>query len=242
MKTVVLGDIHGRVIWKDILNVEKDADRIIFLGDYVSTHYGISQELQLLNLNEILDFKEANYKKVFLLRGNHDVQHLGYHWGRCSGLFEIVAACMPKDRFLSLTQWDVIDDDAKIIFSHAGISEVWMERAEIGDVHDINDMPPTELFGFSLADYPKDNYGTSPTQPLTWIRPETLLEHAVAGWTQIVGHTPADEMYSRTTVNNDVVWFCDTLEEGQYLVIENGVFTPKKIEVKKPQRWMRFRF
>lgn len=36
MKTVIVGDIHGRTIWKDILEKEQP-DRVVFLGDYVST-------------------------------------------------------------------------------------------------------------------------------------------------------------------------------------------------------------
>lgn len=72
MKTVVLGDIHGRTIWKDILEKETP-DRVIFLGDYVSTHKGVSSEQQIFNLEEILNYKEENPDKVILLRGNHKI-------------------------------------------------------------------------------------------------------------------------------------------------------------------------
>ena len=230
MKTVVLGDVHGRLIWKRIIEIESDADRIIFLGDYVSTHYMIPASRQLKNLDDILDYKEANSGKVFLLRGNHDMQHLGYPWGRCSGFDHNVAGRMPKERYLRLTQWAFIDDDSRNLYSHAGVSEVWMRRAGVTDVHGINAMPPSELFGFSLADYPRDNYGTSPTQPPTWIRPDTLVECGVAGWNQIVGHTPMGRLYRRETVNGDSVWLCDALEERQYLVVEDNAFTPKEVE------------
>ena len=40
MKTLVLGDIHGEH-WYDIIEDEQP-DKIIFLGDYVSTHENIS--------------------------------------------------------------------------------------------------------------------------------------------------------------------------------------------------------
>lgn len=33
LKTVFIGDVHGRSIWKDIVAQEK-ADRVIFIGDY----------------------------------------------------------------------------------------------------------------------------------------------------------------------------------------------------------------
>ena len=70
MRTLVLGDIHGKTIWKDIIKKE-NPDKVIFLGDYVTTHEGISSEAQIANLEEILDYKEANSSKVILLRGNH---------------------------------------------------------------------------------------------------------------------------------------------------------------------------
>ena len=41
MKIVVLGDIHGLTVWKDIIDKEQP-DQVIFLGDYVSSHEGIS--------------------------------------------------------------------------------------------------------------------------------------------------------------------------------------------------------
>lgn len=72
MKTVVLGDIHGRTIWKDIISKE-NPNRVIFLGDYVSTHEGITSKIQISNLLEILEYKENNPDKVILLRGNHKI-------------------------------------------------------------------------------------------------------------------------------------------------------------------------
>lgn len=36
-KIIVFGDIHGRPIWKKVLEKEYDADLIIFLGDYCTS-------------------------------------------------------------------------------------------------------------------------------------------------------------------------------------------------------------
>ena len=44
-KILVLGDIHGRTCWADIIKKE-NPDKVIFLGDYVSTHDNISEEQQ----------------------------------------------------------------------------------------------------------------------------------------------------------------------------------------------------
>ena len=72
MKICILGDIHGRTIWKQIIEKE-NPDKIIFLGDYVATHDNISAVEQINNLNEILSYKEDSSDKVILLRGNHKI-------------------------------------------------------------------------------------------------------------------------------------------------------------------------
>ena len=43
MKTIVFGDIHGRMEWYDIVQAE-NPDKVIFLGDSVSTHEDISSD------------------------------------------------------------------------------------------------------------------------------------------------------------------------------------------------------
>ena len=106
MKNLILGDIHGRLIWYDIIEKEQP-DLTIFLGDYVSTHEDVPADQQLSNLEDILNYKEENLDKVILLRGNHDCQMLGYYWAECSGWDPEVAKGMisMKERFLRLTQW-----------------------------------------------------------------------------------------------------------------------------------------
>ena len=74
MKYLILGDLHCRPIWKDIVAKEGDScNKIIFLGDYLPP-----REIQLDDptdacgfLYGILDYKDQNPDKVILLRGNH---------------------------------------------------------------------------------------------------------------------------------------------------------------------------
>ena len=72
MKILVLGDIHGRTVWKNIIEKE-NPDITIFLGDYVTSHDNIPISEQITNLEEILKYKESNIDKVILLRGNHKI-------------------------------------------------------------------------------------------------------------------------------------------------------------------------
>lgn len=238
MKYIILGDIHGKTIWKDILDNES-FDLAIFEGDYVDTHGNESPEQQLNNLEDILNYKEDNPEKVILLRGNHDMSELGYSWAKCSGFNRAVFEGMQslKDRYLRLTQWVFIDEESKYLFSHAGVSSQWLsEVAKLDDIHQINSLEPSEIFGFwptKMSDY----YGTSPTQPPTWIRPQTLVECMVKDYTQIVGHTPVLKgiqniggIYrSLDKIMCEDLWLCDALDLNSYLVIEDNIFIPREL-------------
>jgi 3',5'-cyclic AMP phosphodiesterase CpdA len=245
MKYVIIGDIHGRSIWKSILVKEWDADKYIFLGDYVSTHEDISSDTQISNLSEILAFKNNVKDALILLRGNHDLQHLGYPWAECSGIDNKVQEFMMKnkDYFLNLTQWVYQIPDTNIVCSHAGIGEHFFTEASkyLTDnesdgfsIDDINKIEPCELFGFT-TDTPWDIFGTSPWQPCTWIRPSTLLECGLRDYTHVVGHTPANNIVNLKDSLVDKldpskvedfcnIWLCDCLAHNQYLVIEDEVF------------------
>ena len=241
MRILVLGDIHGRTIWKDIIEKE-NPDKVIFLGDYVSTHGNISSTQQLNNLEDILAYKEDNLDKVILLRGNHDLQHLGYYWAECSGLDREVLNYMSeenfKKRFLSLTQWIYVDEELRTIFSHSGISVEWLKLVfpdnDIDtDIDHINNNPePSEVFGFT-PDSPYDYYGNSVTQSLVWIRPQALCRCNISRWDQAVGHTPVTSdivNLKKATKENRNIWLCDALGLSKYLLIENGIFIPSSYE------------
>lgn len=227
MKIVVLGDIHGRSVWKDIIDKELP-DQVIFLGDYVSTHDCVSESDQVSNLLEILRFK-GHHPETILLRGNHDLQHLGYYWAECSGYFPWVAELMRdlEEEFLANTQWIYIMGNT--IFSHAGISTKWLE-SNLLTLDDINFLGPTELFAFNGKN-PRDIYGTSPEQPPTWIRPETLVNVMIPGYDQVVGHTPVEYCFNVKDSSNipNNLWLCDALDNGSYLVIENNEFHENKL-------------
>ena len=228
-KILVLGDIHGRTCWADIIKKE-NPDKVIFLGDYVSTHDDISEDQQCSNLEDILNYKEANPNKVILLRGNHDLQHLGYSWAGCSGYFNEVGKYMVsiKDRFLADTQWIHIEGD--IIFSHSGISKTWFSTFGFKDIKRLNNCEPSERFAFTPNNY-NDLYGDSTTQPCVWIRPVALISDPLDGYIQVVGHTPLKNITNARSIKNDwpVIWFCDCLPR-EYLVIKNNKFIVNKNE------------
>lgn len=253
-KYTIIGDIHGRTIWRDIVQKESDSDKIIFLGDYVSTHYpnDISEDQEIEELYEILDYKEQNKDKVVLLRGNHDVEGLDYHWAKCypkvrPQVAQYMRTVDVSGWFLNNTQWVYRIPDTNIVCSHAGISNTWLENAmqyykmivdknvpeNIFDkINCINKIKSCELFGFT-TDNPFDIYGDSWTQPCTWIRPMSLNEDKLPDIVQIVGHTRDYEKGCIYHYGKEL-WCIDALSNSketpsEYLVIENGEFKVCKI-------------
>ena len=226
-KIVVLGDIHGRTIWKDIIAKEQP-DKVIFLGDYVSTHDDISDEEQVENLKEILRYKDE-HPEAILLRGNHDMHHLGYESTKISGYFPRVAELMAglKDEFLAKTQWIYVMGNT--IFSHAGISKVWLEENKL-TLDDINSLAPSAMFAFNRSN-PRDLYGNSPEQSPTWIRPMALVNVMIPDYDQVVGHTLVEHCFNVKDVAGipQNLWLCDALENGSYLLIKDGLISEQNI-------------
>lgn len=245
-KIVILGDLEGRSIWKDII-IKENPDKVIFLGDYVASRV-VSPAEELATLKELLEYKEEHPDKVVLLRGNHDCEAL-YYWGQCyPKAHHDVKDWMysNKERFEENTQWVYRIPDTNIICSHAGIGEYflknceqWLVKSRNSQYDDgtidseviidlINTIPPCELFAFNGPSW--DYYGESYTQPCTWIRPETLAKCAILGYTQVVGHTRTRSIESIKSINEDNIWMCDSLSWQNYLVIEDGEFKPKSIK------------
>lgn len=69
-KTVFIGDIHGRTIWKRIVKKEGQECKYIFIGDYFDS-FDIPGIDQIHNFKEICEFKRENKDNVILLIGNH---------------------------------------------------------------------------------------------------------------------------------------------------------------------------
>lgn len=258
MKTLILGDVHGRSCWKDIIEKE-NPDRVIFLGDFVTTHELYTADDQLKQLNEILEYKRS-HPDTIILRGNHDLDGLCYHWASCypqpdRKVRQVMDHTKPLGQeFLRLSQWIHVETigGKPYIFAHAGVTMNWLAevlKLDISDIpaalEQINAMEPTKNFGFTGGRW--DNYGTDPQQSCTWVRPDTLAEYAIPGYNYVVGHTgtyagcisqPVQETYE-DEVDGGVheclrdtdceIWKCDALQQKAYLIIEDDKFIPKTL-------------
>ncbi len=219
-KIVVFGDIHGRSVWREIIEAEQP-DLTVFLGDYVTSREGIGEGMQLQNLDDILQYKEQHAQQVVLLRGNHDCEAAGFEWGGCFPSFG-EKMLFPLEKFEQLTQWAYRWGD--VVFSHAGISNTFLaqKRLTVDELAQLSAFDDPR-FGFCPADG-GDCYGDTVTQTPTWIRPEALLTDMPQGLIQVVGHTTHEQVTMAQDPDGNKLWLCDALGSGSYLRIEDGKF------------------
>lgn len=230
-KVICVGDIHGRDIWKQIVKVEEDFDKFLFIGDYFDSRDGIDASTQIQNFKEILEFKKSNPDKVFLLIGNHDFHYLkgcgetysGYQQYAAIDINEVLQPAITSGHLQICHVFD------EYIFSHAGLTQTWVDNNEI-DLYNIEEsvnikfMKNMEAFRFEYGEN-LDRSGDDVTQSPIWVRIPSLLKDMVKGFTYIIGHTTIREMH----MTNNIIAIDCLGTSGEYLVIQNGEPFARKI-------------
>jgi predicted phosphodiesterase len=246
MKTVVLGDTHGRSNWKLAIYQEEPIDRLIFIGDYFDS-YDIPGVEQIDNFKNIIKYKEDNPQvEVVMLIGNHDHHYfpeIGYTG--TSGYQHRIAP--------SITQ--VIDENRhhlqmaygfdNYLFTHAGVSPVFMDQVFGKDnwskesvVVDLNELFRYKPKAFEFNGF--DAYGDNSTQTPIWIRPGSLMssnkKHEKGlkkDYIQVVGHTHMKriDLKGSDQFTGGRYYFIDTMESsGDYLIIQDNNLTVNSVK------------
>jgi len=242
MKTVVIGDVHGRSLWKLIVHQE-NPDRVIFIGDYFDS-FDIKGVDQLNNFLDIIEYKKSSGKEVIMLIGNHD-----YHYfpevgeNGTSGYqkmfsYQISPVLDSNREYLQMAyQMD------EFLFSHAGISSAfldsvfgingWKTETIVEQINELFKYKPLS-FQFGMAVSIKkmsflDPYGDNEEQSPIWIRPRSLmsanrntLRKQVI---QIVGHTQVKKLDIEGAMKaaGGRYYLVDCQgTTGEYLIIQNG--------------------
>ena len=228
MKTIFLGDTHGRSLWKDII-AKETPDRVVFIGDYFDS-FDIGSAEQQFNFKEIIAFKESAQYEVIMLIGNHDYHYYpggetysGYQHGAAPAIRQLLEE--NKHHLQMCYQLD------NILCSHAGIGHNWLveqEKYESGSIADfVNDIWNYKPIRFMF--YGFDPYGDNKTQTPIWIRPASLLSgnrdtFLKTDYIQIAGHTQVHKIDIKGKATGGRYYFIDALEEGMYLIYEDGKF------------------
>lgn len=245
MKTIILGDTHGRSNWKLAIAQDKP-DRVIFIGDYFDSFYFSGVE-QIDNFKQIIQYKENNPQvEVVMLIGNHDHHYfpeIGYT-GTSGFQFTMAPSIM-----------QVIDENrhhlqmaygfGDFLCTHAGISPVFMDQVFGPDdwskesiVVDLNELFRYKPKAFEFNGL--ESSGDNTTQTPIWIRPRSLMssnkKHPKGlkkDYIQIVGHT---QMYKIDLISSDRFtgsryYFIDTMEiSGQYLVWQDNKLSVNSVK------------
>ena len=191
---IIIGDLHGRNIWKDIVALHP-ADSIVFLGDYFDSKENISAPEQINNFNEILHFKRQNPSRVTLLMGNHDFHYLPQAGETYSGY----------QRFFHNDIWEAIEpaftggdlqvcmQAGEYLISHAGLTRTWCFLHDIpfnAPMDPVNELMVSNVRALAFSPGPIfEKSGDEPQQGPLWVRPDSLKKDALPGFIHVVGHT-----------------------------------------------------
>ena len=203
MKTITIGDIHGKDCWKQIdISLY---DKVIFVGDYLDS-FTILPTFQLVNLNDIIQLKKDNLDKVVLLFGNHDIHYLYYPKYKGSGfqeyLWQDYYDIFKKNESLFQIAYQI----ENYLWTHAGVSRnylKWLEKqfltftkpslhtSGIGDfLNRTNDSINREfLHTISLH-----RGGMDPFGGITWADKKETKKDLILGIHQIVGHSKTKDI------------------------------------------------
>ncbi len=222
MSCIAIGDIHGRDLWKYIVQKHPN-DQVVFVGDYFDSKDKISAENQIKNFSNILAYKKQYADRVTLLLGNHDYHYLpeaenehysGYQSNRAPNIMEILAPAVWEG-------WiEICKKHGSYLISHAGITQTWCKTHQVTSKD-----PETEInqlfiknpgaFGFSPG-AKNDVSGNEPEQGPLWVRPQSLKEDQLPGFIQVVGHTQTPFI----------------LTDASPILIDIFGYSPKYLEIK----------
>ena len=244
MKIIVIGDIHGRSVWKLIVETEKP-DRVIFIGDYFDS-FDIPGIEQIHNFKEIIEYKESGQCEVIMLIGNHD-----YHYfpeigdTGTSGYQHTLAPSIMQVIDENRNHLQMAYQMGEFLFTHAGVSSDFMNNVfddEFGwkvenIATDLNELfkykPKTFEFGVMCnlkLSYYLDSTGDNIEQSPIWIRPrslfkvnhDTLRKQVI----QVFGHTEISKIDTKGLSTGERYYLIDCLgTSGQYMIINNNEVT-----------------
>ena len=254
MKLVAIGDIHGRDIWKQIIAKEQDADEFVFVGDYFDS-FTVKGPDQYNNFLDIIEFKKQSKVPVILLIGNHD--HHYYPGVDDSGTSGYQTLMAPSIKYIVGDNKQYLQAAYQVgefVFTHAGLSSEWLDDS-IKDwnvdnvVEKVNELfyyQPGKIAYRSYKQvgdqvYGAQGYGNESFQGPIWIRPSALMtankKTLRKKIIQVVGHTPQDNIDIEGKSTGKRYYFIDTLEynQGQYLIVKDGVVSLGKLDNEKAQ-------
>ena len=220
MKTITIGDLHGRRTWKNIH--PDDYDLIVFLGDYVDSLWVDSTTI-LDNFKEVIGFKKSHPQKVRLLIGNHETSYLfpasrasGYRPGMADEVCELLTT--------NAGLFQIACQYRNYLWTHAGIHQGFYDHKIKSRIVESDPDLAFTLERLYLESYPPifeigpQRMGSSKIigGPL-WLDKSLIITKPLKGYHQIIGHTRVETIRQYRPYHNDPdtsVTICDCVEYG----------------------------
>lgn len=205
----LIGDIHGRNSWRQLVRTDMIN---IFLGDYLDPYDRDNLQADSTeydNLQDIIRFKQQHPETILLL-GNHDLHYLwDEHYSRYNDEHAERYAQLIREHLHLFQAAYAIGD--RLLVTHAGVTRPWLQLSGISPQQSASQLAEAicrcmsdeglrHLFSVESTFLPDDSCGMSPTASPIWVRPHTLLDYGALtnhhGDTiyQVVGHTQISQI------------------------------------------------
>ena len=205
MKILVIPDIHCRKFWREaIYNNLSKVEKVVFLGDYIDPYQeeiNEHQELMECNdfydcigslnmLNDIISLKKNEPDKYILLTGNHTDSYI---WSKFSAAERTDYRNWEKYHkfFLeNLEYFNLVFIQGKTIFSHAGITNGWINHVWEYFEYPENEIPTIMEIAKMFKDTPLDKFNKDYINVISDIsrHRDGFLPYGSCEWADILEH------------------------------------------------------
>jgi hypothetical protein len=224
MKILVIGDIHGKEIWKQAVD-KFSSDVIVFIGDYVNGKRWIGDSHATLNLKALLDFRKQNDDRVKLLIGNHDLWFLNQPSLLRRAFFPRMNKVYKDNEHL----FDIAYGFKQNLFSHAGVSEQWYHKhrqiiEEIGRDHlaeKLNQLFQTSNRGI-LFERGKARDGSDPFGGPVYADKSETENSFLKGYAQFVGHTKVPKPLCYNSDSGSITFIDCLNSQNAFVMIDDA--------------------
>ena len=233
MKTVSIGDTHGKAIADVVLEIINEHDKFIFMGDYVDNPDTGNLPIKN-NLLAIIALKKRYPEKIILLWGNHDIQYLLDNEYYCSGYRPGMKKGLHKIFSLNAELFQLAYQSGDYLWTHAGVNALWFKNRFKPFAEDhLNESSLSELLNISFAERFKPLFdigylrgGYCKAGGPLWCDIEELKDDQWMGLNQIAWHNRVDQI-ERIQMNGNEVIFIDILDNAE--TIDSSCFFYKEI-------------
>ena len=239
IKTLVIGDIHGRNIWEKIIDSQKTfPNKIIFLGDYHDPYKSekISLEKSIDNFLKIIEFKKAYPDETELLLGNHDTNYI-YETDITTRYdvsnYKIIEYIFKENKKLFQYAYKIDNH----LFTHAGVSSSWLkyynndlikaglnpDLSNIGDL--INKLGKNKIGKYIINSIGQSRKGCG-FGGITWADIKETYNNLPLNLHQYVAHSKVEKIKKYPKNKNcsityiDVLWNNTLKLNKKYLLLE----------------------